>query len=248
MDKPIIEVENVSVRFNLAKEKTDTIKEYVFKLLKGKLHFNEFWALKDISFKIMPGESVALIGNNGSGKSTLLKAVAGVVSATKGRVTIHGDIAPLIELGAGFDLDLTGLENIFLNGAVMGFNHKYMESHLDEILEFAELGEFINVPVKNYSSGMLARLGFSVATIVRPDILIVDEVLAVGDERFQAKCEKRINDMLANNTTLLFVSHDANKVRSLCKRAIWIKDGKIEMDADSDTACKAYHEYQLSRG
>ena len=188
MSEPIIKVENVSMRFNLAEEKTDTIKEYILKLIKGKLHFSEFWALKDISFTVNRGESVALIGRNGSGKSTLLKLIAGVMTASKGKITVGGEIAPLIELGACCDLDLSGRENIYLNGAVMGFDHKYMDAHFEEILEFSELRDFIDVPVKNYSSGMIARLGFSIATITKPDILIVDEVLAVGDENFQKKC------------------------------------------------------------
>ena len=180
MSEPIIKVENVSMRFNLAEEKTDTIKEYILKLIKGKLHFSEFWALKDISFTVNRGESVALIGRNGSGKSTLLKLIAGVMTASKGKITVGGEIAPLIELGAGFDLDLSGRENIYLNGAVMGFDHKYMDAHFEEILEFSELRDFIDVPVKNYSSGMIARLGFSIATITKPDILIVDEVLRLA--------------------------------------------------------------------
>lgn len=240
MSEPIIKVENVSMRFNLAEEKTDTIKEYILKLIKGKLHFSEFWALKDISFTVNRGESVALIGRNGSGKSTLLKLIAGVMTASKGKITVGGEIAPLIELGAGFDLDLSGRENIYLNGAVMGFDHKYMDAHFEEILEFSELRDFIDVPVKNYSSGMIARLGFSIATITKPDILIVDEVLAVGDENFQKKCINKIHSLLENNTTLLFVSHNSDTVQEICSRAIWLDGGKLMIDADSKTACDAY--------
>ncbi|MBQ9937304.1 MAG: ABC transporter ATP-binding protein [Oscillospiraceae bacterium] len=240
MSEPIIKVENVSMRFNLAEEKTDTIKEYILKLIKGKLHFSEFWALKDISFTVNRGESVALIGRNGSGKSTLLKLIAGVMTASKGKITVGGEIAPLIELGAGFDLDLSGRENIYLNGAVMGFDHKYMDAHFEEILEFSELRDFIDVPVKNYSSGMIARLGFSIATITKPDILIVDEVLAVGDENFQKKCINKIHSLLENNTTLLFVSHNSDTVQEICNRAIWLDGGKLMIDADSKTACDAY--------
>ena len=243
--EPIIEVQNVSVRFNLEEERIDTIKEYFLKLLKGKLHFNEFWALKDVSFSVQPGEAVALIGRNGSGKSTLLKLIAGVLSPAKGKVITRGEIAPLIELGAGFDLDLTGRENIFLNGAVMGFDNAFMQAHFDEILEFSELKEFIDVPVKNYSSGMTARLGFSIATITHPDILIVDEVLAVGDESFQRKCEKKIRELLEGSTTLLFVSHSIELVKSICQRAIWLDGSHLRMDAPVAEACEAYHQSQL---
>ncbi len=244
MDKPIIEINDVSMRFNLAEERTDTMKEYFLKLIRGQLHFNEFWALKNISFQVCPGEAVALIGRNGSGKSTLLKLIAGVMSPTTGSITVRGEIAPLIELGAGFDFDLTGRENIFLNGAVMGFDHKYMEKHFDEILDFSELSEFIDVPVKNYSSGMIARLGFSIATITNPQILIVDEVLAVGDQSFQEKCERKIQELLSNNTTLLFVSHSAETVQAICQRAIWLDGGQMMMDASSQEACEAYRLHQ----
>lgn len=244
MDQPIIEIRDVSMRFNLAEERTDTVKEYFLKLIKGELHFNEFWALKNISFSVKRGESVALIGRNGSGKSTLLKLIAGVMSPTTGSIAVRGEIAPLIELGAGFDFDLTGRENIFLNGAVMGFDHKYMSEHFDQILDFSELSEFIDVPVKNYSSGMIARLGFSIATITNPQILIVDEVLAVGDESFQEKCERKIQELLKGNTTLLFVSHSAEKVQSICDRAIWLDSGNMMLDASSKAACDAYHEHQ----
>ena len=232
------------MRFNLAEEKTDTIKEFILKLAKHQLHFNEFWALKDISFTVDPGEAVALIGKNGSGKSTLLKLIAGVLSPTKGKIITRGEIAPLIELGAGFDYDLTGRENVFLNGAVLGLDRKFMEAHFDEILEFSELERFIDVPVKNYSSGMIARLGFSIATITEPDILIVDEVLAVGDAQFQKKCENKIRQLLDNDTTLLFVSHSADTVKKICSRAIWLDGGNIRMDADSAAACEAYRKSQ----
>lgn len=236
----MIDVQNVSMRFNLAKEKTDTIKEYFVKLLKGKLMFNEFYALKDVSFSVEPGESVALIGRNGSGKSTMLKAIAGVMKPSNGTVSVYGSVAPLIELGAGFDPDLTARENIYLNGAVLGYDRKFMEQHFNSIVDFAELWEFIDVPVKNFSSGMVARLGFSIATEVKADILIVDEVLAVGDYAFQQKCVERMNALLDGQTTLIFVSHDINTVKALCKRAIWIDGGRIVMDGESATVCDAY--------
>ena len=236
----IIQVEDVSMRFNLAQEKTETLKEYTVKLLKHQLFFNEFYALRDISFKIEPGESVALIGRNGSGKSTMLKLIAGVMYPTTGSVTVNGEIAPLIELGAGFDLDLTARENVFLNGAVLGHDRAYMQEHFQNIIDFAELWDFVDVPVKNYSSGMIARLGFSIATEVRADILACDEILSVGDFMFQQKCHQRMEQMLSGGTTLLFVSHDINQVKQLCKRAIWIDHGHLRGDGPAEEVCNAY--------
>lgn len=239
----IIEVNDVSMRFNMAAEKTDTFKEYLVKLLRGQLNFTEFWALKHVSFDIKRGESVALVGQNGSGKSTMLKIIAGVMYPSSGRVTVNGDIAPLIELGAGFDPELTARENIFLNGAVLGHDRKFMEEHFDEIIEFSELQEFIDVPVKNFSSGMVARLGFAIATLVRAEILVVDEILAVGDYRFQEKCQKRMEDMMANGTTVLFVSHSAEQVVKICKRAIWINHGEVMADGPSREVMRKYQAY-----
>ena len=223
----IIDVKNVSMRFNLAEEKTDSIKEYFVKLVSGKLHFNEFYALKNVSFQVKPGEAVALIGKNGSGKSTMLKILAGVLYPSAGTVKVNGTIAPLIELGAGFDLELTAAENIYMNGAILGHDRNFMDQHFDEIVEFSELQEFIHVPLKNFSSGMIARLGFSIATIVRADILIVDEVLAVGDFQFQEKCHRKIAQLLEGGTTLLFVSHNAAQVKALCPKAIWLDHGQV---------------------
>ena len=243
----IIQVEDVSMRFNLAQEKTETLKEYTVKLLKHQLFFNEFYALRDISFKIEPGESVALIGRNGSGKSTMLKLIAGVMYPTTGSVTVNGEIAPLIELGAGFDLDLTARENVFLNGAVLGHDRAYMQEHFQNIIDFAELWDFVDVPVKNYSSGMIARLGFSIATEVRADILACDEILSVGDFMFQQKCHQRMEQMLSGGTTLLFVSHDINQVKQLCKRAIWIDHGHLRGDGPAEEVCNAYVE-AMQRG
>lgn len=237
---PIIQVDGVSMRFNLAQEKTETIKEYAVKLLKHQLFFNEFYALKDVNIHIEKGESVAFIGRNGSGKSTLLKLIAGVMYPTTGTVQVQGEIAPLIELGAGFDLELTARENVFLNGAVLGHDRAYMQTHFKNIIDFAELWDFVDVPVKNYSSGMIARLGFSIATEVRADILACDEILSVGDFMFQQKCHDRMQEMLAAGTTLLFVSHDVNQVKQLCKRAVWIDHGHIRGDGDAATVCDAY--------
>ena len=236
----IIEVSNVSVRFNLEQEKTDTIKEYLLKLVKGQLHFIEFYALRDVSFNVERGDSLALIGTNGSGKSTMLKLIAGVLYPSRGKVSVKGSIAPLIELGAGFDIDLTARENIFLNGAVLGHSRAYMKKHFDEIVDFAEIEEFIDVPVKNFSSGMVARLGFSIATQVRADILVVDEILAVGDFLFQQKCYKRMEEMLSGGTTLLFVSHDAEMVKRMCRRAVWLNDGVMMDIGEAAAVCDNY--------
>ena len=207
MGNPIIEVENVTIRFNLANQKIDDLKEYFIKLAKRQLMFQEFLAVKDVSFQIHKGEAWALIGSNGSGKSTMLKAISGIIKPYKGNIVVRGRIAPLIELGAGFDGNLTARENIFLNGCLLGHSEKYIAEHFQEIVDFSDLWNFLDSPIKNYSSGMRARLGFSIATMVRPDILIVDEVLAVGDYKFRQKCKQRMNQMLDNGTTLLFVSH-----------------------------------------
>ena len=231
----IIKADHVSMRFNLASEKVDNMKEYFIRRLKRKVNTDdEFWALQDVSFQIEKGESVALIGLNGCGKSTMLKTIAGVLKPTKGKVTINGSIAPMIELGAGFDMDLTARENVYLNGAILGYNKEQMRSYYDDIVEFSELTDFMDVPVKNFSSGMLARLAFSIATIGKPDILIVDEVLSVGDFRFQEKCEKRIHGMMKEDTTILFVSHSIAQVKKLGKRAIWLEKGHIREDGASE--------------
>lgn len=241
MASPIVEVNNVSMLFNLARERTDTIKEYLLKMAKRQLFFDEFWALRDVSFSVEEGDSLALIGRNGCGKSTMLKIISGVMSPTKGSVSVRGNIAPLIELGAGFDMDLTARENIYMNGAIMGFDRRFMDAHFDEIVDFSELEEFLNVPVKNFSSGMLARLGFSIATIVEAEILIVDEILSVGDAAFQRKCEQKMDSLLSGGTTLIFVSHAGEQVKTLCRRAVWLDHGQVQMQGDS---AKVYDAYQ----
>lgn len=240
MEDNIIVVNDVTMRFNLAEEKTDSIKEYIMKLAKGKIRFNEFYALKNVSFNIKRGDSVALIGKNGSGKSTLLKILAGVMYPTTGSVDVRGTIAPLIELGAGFDMELTARENIYLNGAIMGFNRATMDEHFEEIVEFSELRQFLDVPLKNFSSGMVARLGFSIATFVKADILIVDEVLAVGDYRFQEKCKAKIAEILRGGTTLLFVSHSAEQVKQLCAKAAWLDQGNLMAYGDTEEVYAMY--------
>lgn len=239
----IISVQNVSMVFNMATEKLESLKEYFLKLAKRQLMMQEFYALRDVNLEIKKGESVALIGTNGSGKSTLLKIIAGVMSPTYGSVHVNGTIAPLIELGAGFDIELTARENVFLNGAVLGFDRKFMQEHFNNIIDFAELWDFVDVPVKNYSSGMVARLGFAIATEVRADVLIVDEVLAVGDFRFQEKCHRRMEEMMANGTTLIFVSHNSDQVRQLCKKAVWLRNGKVEMTGEAGAVCDAYESH-----
>lgn len=236
-------VDHATVRFNMASERIDNLKEYFIKLIKHELMFKEFLAVKDVSLKVKRGEAWGIIGTNGSGKSTLLKLICGILKPYAGTVTINGSIAPLIELGAGFDGDLTARENIFLNGAVLGYDKEFMQRHFDEIVEFAELQDFLDMPIKNYSSGMAARLGFAIATIVRPDILICDEVLAVGDYAFQQKCERRMNEMRESGTTLLFVSHSIESVKEVCDHALWIEKGTARMSGEVDEVCDAYMNY-----
>ncbi|MEG9533219.1 ABC transporter ATP-binding protein [Mannheimia indoligenes] len=236
----IIEVTNATVRFNKATENHNGLKEYVIKMLKGELMFQEFLALKDISFEVKRGDSWALVGTNGSGKSTLLKLICGILKPYKGSVEVAGSIAPLIELGAGLDGQLTARENIFLNGALLGYKKSFMQKHFDEIIDFAELYDFVDVPVKNFSSGMSARLGFSIATIVKPDILIVDEALSVGDAAFQEKSQRKMEKMINEGATLLFVSHSINQVRELCKNAIWIDKGVIRASGKTDDVVPLY--------
>lgn len=241
MDKQeIITVDHVSMRFSLASEKMDSFKEYVIKSIKRQLSYDEFWALKDVSFGVDRGDALGLIGLNGSGKSTMLKVIAGVLKPTKGSVTVRGTIAPMIELGAGFDMDLTATENIFLNGALLGYSRHEMEKQYDSIVDFSELYDFMNVPVKNFSSGMISRLGFAIATIGVPDILIVDEVLSVGDFRFQEKCQKRIRNMLDKGTTLLFVSHSIKQVKELCNKIVWLEKGNMKMCGEAEKIAEIY--------
>lgn len=236
----MIDVDHVTIRFNLASQKVDNLKEYVIKLIKKELMFQEFLAVKDVSFQVRKGEAWGLIGTNGSGKSTMLKAISGILKPYRGAITVNGSVAPLIELGAGFDPELTARENIFLNGCVLGHTEKFMQEHFDEIVDFAELHQFLDSPIKNFSSGMKARLGFSVATVVKPDILIVDEILSVGDYKFRQKCEKRMKQLLSGGTTLLYVSHNISEVLRLCDHAIWIDQGETKMIGDVQTVCDAY--------
>ena len=240
MDVPIIVVKNVTMKFNLMEEKIDSIKEYIVKILKGKLLYNEFVALHNISFSINRGDIFGLVGFNGAGKSTLLKILAGVLKPTSGEISVKGSIAPLIEVGAGFDPELTARENIFLNGAILGHDKKFLENHFNDIIDFAELWDFVDVPVKNFSSGMYARLGFAIATEVRPDILIVDEVLAVGDYKFQKKCENRIREMIDSGTTIILVSHDINMIKRLCNKVVLLDHGRIKDIGTTEKVCVKY--------
>ena len=236
----VVDIENLTIRFNLASEKISDLKEYFIKLIRRELMFQEFLALQDVNLKVKRGESWGLIGVNGSGKSTLLKSTCGILKPYKGSIRINGNIAPLIELGAGFDYNMTARENIFLNGTVLGHSRKFMQEHFDEIVDFAELHQFLDVPIKNFSSGMQARLGFAIATMVRPDILVVDEILSVGDYQFQQKCYGRMREMLEGGTTLLYVSHDIDSVRELCNHAIWLEKGRVRKSGLVDEVCDEY--------
>lgn len=237
-----VEVENLSICFNLSNQKIDSIKDYFIQNVKRKIKVHPFWALQDVSFTVKRGEALGIVGYNGSGKSTLLKSIAGILKPTKGSVKTYGRIAPLIELAAGFDPELSARENIYLNGALLGYNREYMQSKHDQIIEFAELQDFVEVPVKNYSSGMVSRLGFSIATMNQPDILILDEVLSVGDYRFQEKSLARTQEIVDGGATVLFVSHSAQQVSQICTQAIWLDKGRIVMRGDTADVAKAYAE------
>lgn len=242
-----IEVNHVSMLFRLNRERVDNAKEYFIRLLTRKLHYTEFWALKDVSFKIEKGDRVGVMGFNGAGKSTLLKTIAGVLKPTMGSVKVSGTIAPMLELGAGFDPNYTGAENIYLYGATMGFSRKFIDEKYDEIVEFSELKEFINAPLKSYSSGMKSRLGFAIATAVKPDVLILDEVLSVGDAAFKEKSEQRILDMMKDGVTVLYVSHSTDRIRKLCNKAIILTKGQVVANGDVSEICDMYTEMVNSK-
>ena len=236
----VIKVDNLGIKYNLSEQKVDDFKDYIIKAIKGELNYNEFWALKNVSFEIEAGDHVGILGLNGAGKSTLLKAIAGVIKPTEGSVQTKGKIVPLLELGAGFDRQYTGAENIYLYGAVLGYSRKFINSKFKEIVEFSELEDFINVPVKNYSSGMKSRLGFAIATTVQADILILDEVLAVGDAKFRKKCEAKIKEMFANGTTVLFVSHNLSQVKKLCDKALLLEHGRVAAYGNTGRIARVY--------
>lgn len=240
MSEKAIVLSHVGMKFNLSKEKVDSLKDYLIKSLRKEMQYNEFWALKDVSFSINKGDRVGILGLNGAGKSTLLKVIAGVFKPTEGTVEKHGKIAPLLELGAGFDKQYTGKENIYLYGAVLGYSKKFIDEKYDEIVEFSELGEFIDVPVENYSSGMRSRLGFSIATVVSPKILILDEVLSVGDAKFRKKSEKKVMSMFDSGVTVLFVSHSLEQVKRLCDKAMILDHGKLIAYGSIDEVAPKY--------
>ncbi|MBS6866307.1 MAG: ABC transporter ATP-binding protein [Oscillospiraceae bacterium] len=238
----MIEVNNVSMRFNMAKEKHESLKEYFLAAVQGRLQFEEFYALRDVSLTVERGDFYGLVGLNGSGKSTLLKVISGVFKPSAGSVMVRGTIAPLIELGAGFDFDLTARENIFLNGTVLGMTPKYIREKFDEIVEFSELRDFLDIPLKNYSSGMVSRLAFAVATTTKPDVLIADEILAVGDFLFQQKCEKRMQELMGGGTTVILVSHSIEQIERMCNKVTWLEKGRVRMQGSCGAVCAAYKE------
>ncbi len=244
----MIKVNNVSMKFNLGIEKNFSLKQFFIDLFKSKKkEKNEFWALSDINFEVKKGQVIGFIGNNGAGKSTLLKIIAGVMKPTKGNVEIYGNICPMIELGAGFDMDLTARENIYLNGAVLGYSKNFIKEKFDEIVDFSELKDFLDVPVRNFSSGMVARLAFSIATVVDPEILIVDEILSVGDLAFQQKSEKKMKELINGGTTVLFVSHSINQIKELCDKVVWLQKGKIFKMGNSEEICTEYEKKVLEK-
>ena len=236
----MIEVSDVTMRFRMNADKIMSLKEFVTAALRGKLEYQDFTALDHVSFEVKKGETFGLIGRNGAGKSTILKVISGILKPTSGSVTCYGNVVPMLELGSGFDFDLTGRENIFLNGAILGYSEKFLREKYNEIVEFSELGEFIDAPIRNYSSGMLARLAFSVATVVKPEILIVDEILSVGDAAFQEKSRKRMLELMGGGTTVLFVSHSIQQVREMCSRVLWLEQGKVKMLETVEDVCNAY--------
>lgn len=240
MENIMIRAEHVGINFRMDVNKTTNLKEWVIRALKHENRYQEFWALRDVSFEVERGEVFGIIGRNGAGKSTLLKVISNILQPQEGKVTREAPIVPMLELGSGFDMELSGVENIFLNGAILGYSKSFLESAKDDIIAYSELGEFINMPLKTYSSGMLARLAFSVATIVKPEVLIVDEVLAVGDERFQAKSQKRMMELMSGGTTVLFVSHSIGQIRTMCNRVLWLDHGHVKALDAASKVCDAY--------
>lgn len=241
----MIEVSDVTMRFRMNTDRIMSLKEFVTTALRGKLHYEEFTALNSVSFDVRKGETLGLIGRNGAGKSTLLKVISGILKPTEGSVVCHGNVVPMLELGSGFDMDLTGRENIFLNGAILGYSEEFLQTKYDEIAEFSELGNFLDMPIRNYSSGMLARLAFSIATVVTPEILIVDEILAVGDAAFQEKSRGRMMELMSGGTTVLFVSHSLEQIRQMCSRVVWLEHGIVKMIGPTQEVCDAYEKISV---
>ncbi len=248
MSDIVIDVKNVTMKFKMSDEPLNSLKEVFTTAVKGKLKFNEFLALDDVSFELEKGKTLGLIGKNGAGKSTTLKLISGILKPTSGTIRTQGNIVPMLELGAGFDLELTGKENIYLNGAILGYSKQYLEDKYDEIVDFAEIRDFIDMPIRNYSSGMMARLAFSIASVVQPEILIVDEILAVGDVAFQEKSFNRMKELMSGGATVLFVSHDLEKIEEMCDKVIWLQKGKVVMFGDTEEVCEAYKKEQGIKG
>lgn len=244
MVNPMIEVADVTMRFHMNADKILTLKEFFARAATNKLQYKDFTALNHVSFNVQKGETIGLIGHNGAGKSTLLKIISGILKPTEGHVICRGNVVPMLELGSGFDFDLTGRENIFLNGAILGNTKAFLESKYDEIVSFSELDQFIDTPIRNYSSGMLARLAFSIASLVEPDILIVDEILSVGDADFQKKSRRRMTELMSGGTTVLFVSHSLEQIREMCNRCIWLEHGTVQMEGLTEVVCDAYEQEQ----
>lgn len=240
MSRTMIEVQNVTMRFHMNNDKIMSLKEFVTRRIRGKITYTDFTALSDVSFSVQKGETLGLIGHNGAGKSTMLKIISGILKPTEGKVIRNGNVVPMLELGSGFDMDLTGRENIFLNGAILGYTEEYLNSKYDEIVAFSELDDFIESPIRNYSSGMLARLAFSVASVIEPEILIVDEILSVGDSEFQKKSRERMMKLMGEGTTVLFVSHNLGQIREMCNRVVWLENGKVVMCENTDKVCDYY--------
>ncbi len=240
MSKTMISVNDVTMRFHMNNDKIMSLKEFVARKLAGKIEYTDFTALEKVSFQVQQGETLGLIGKNGAGKSTMLKIISGILRPTEGSVSTFGNVVPMLELGSGFDMDLTGRENIFLNGAILGYSEEFLKEKYDEIVAFSELGQFIESPTRNYSSGMMARLAFSVASVVEPEILIVDEILSVGDARFQEKSRARMLELMGGGTTVLFVSHTMAQIQEMCNRVLWLEHGKIRMIGPTNEICAAY--------
>lgn len=243
MENDIVKIDNVSMKFVLDQNKIKSLKEFVVRAISKKLKYEDFWALKDVSFSVKKGDVVGIVGRNGSGKSTILKCIAGIYRPTKGTITVQGNIVPMLELGSGFDTEMTGKENIFLNGAILGYSKEFLESKYYEIVEFSELGNFIYEPIRTYSSGMLMRLAFSIATVVNPEILIVDEILAVGDAKFQKKSHARMMELMSGGTTVFFVSHSIKQVREMCNKVVWLNQGEVKMIGSTEEVCDAYEDW-----
>lgn len=242
MKKEVVKLRNVSMDFKLEQSRDQTLKGFAVRFMKRKLHYETFHALENITFTVRRGDVIGIIGKNGAGKSTLLKIISGIMQPTAGQVVIQGNVVPMLELGSGFDFELTGRENIFLNGAILGYSKIYLKEKFDEIVAFSELERFIDTPIRNYSSGMMMRLAFSIATVVNPEILIVDEILSVGDASFQEKSHARMLELMGGGTTVFFVSHSLSQIRELCSRAIWLEDGRIEMEGKAGEVCDAYEQ------